>query len=1243
MQFRPRVASGTVLLALLAAAGGVGQELVVGTLAGRPAPGYVDAQGRLAQFRAPTGLAQVGTVLFVADSGNHVIRQIDLATGDVSTLAGTGTAGYQDGPLAQAAFDTPRDVLHEPTWNALFVADSGNHVIRAIVLDEERVVTLAGTGTAGYSDGLADQAQFNEPSGLCLMPAAMGVVGDRPSQAADLLLVADTGNHCIRAVIEETPPAAHDAEAVPGFYVTTVAGLPELPGFFDGYATGAAQFQRPIGLALESPDRVLIADSENHAIRLYDGYQWYVSTIAGDGIPGDEDTPPPPGTQPARFRSPAGIAADMSACVSTALAGRAGGVKTPYCVPFGHVVADTGNHRLRAIDPLTSVVTTLAGTAPGYQDGPAAEALFHSPWAAEPHAVLSNLAGFISDRDNNCIRVLGFNAPPTADPGGPYDVGPAGSLTLDGTASSDPDVLLGDSISWAWDLNHDGVFDDAFGPLVNLDPVQVWRLFGTPDPLPAAQQAYVKTIGLEVTDLFGATDTATTTVTVTGDLAQPMTIQLLPEPQWTAGTENELEWTASAFAVGYQLEWSRLAGFAVILGNAVTPDLKATATGLKHNVTYYYRARALLSGGAPSAQPGVIGGIPGPWSNVESSTQDAVAPRSRIASPGSPFITRRPRVPLVVESIESGSGLSHEVLLYSHNGGPLTRYPGRYVPSSAVTDRGTRERPAALGIINILFDTNRAAGEGIYHLFAVGIDNVGNREPVGRTPDLVLVADSTRPVITRIAVLNVTPTSADVLWRTDEPTTGVIEYGETTAYGWAIIDPALARTHRAHLAGLDPDTVYHFRILARDRAQNVRISRDHVFRTREPVPSAPVLRREPTYTQGTTNTLSWSVAAPAARYRLEWDTDPTFPGPGALVTRNMQATARGLADGSTYFYRVAAINGDGVRGPWSNVEQSTQDASPPDSQVALAAVPTQAGAAIHLTPTSSDATSGVRYLLLYFAKDRGPFRRVGPRIPPTAGDVVFDATPYGGGHYAFYTRAVDRVGNWEDAPAAPDVEVDIKLGTVLEYVGDLGTTTGQPAVLAVLLTDAYGRGVRGAPISYTLGTLSGGLPPTDRRGFAQTAITVALAPGTYPLVLTFTGDATHLPSQAKADFVVKPLVEPPPAQRIEVEAEGAVVDRLGDRYQFRADVTNDPLGGSVVVRDVSRSRVFRATGLTSVTLSGDTAAITGSCSVDGAGAHRFVIWLSDATPDTFAFTTTDGTFVPQSALQTGAVTISTAP
>jgi len=128
--------------------------------------------------------------LFIADTGNNVIREVVQPTGNIITVAGTGSAGYSgDGGAATSALlNAPYDVAVDRSGN-LFIADTGNNVIREVVQATGDIVTVAGTGTAGYSGdgGLATSAQLTGPDGV-----AVDASGD--------LFIADTGNNCIRKV-----------------------------------------------------------------------------------------------------------------------------------------------------------------------------------------------------------------------------------------------------------------------------------------------------------------------------------------------------------------------------------------------------------------------------------------------------------------------------------------------------------------------------------------------------------------------------------------------------------------------------------------------------------------------------------------------------------------------------------------------------------------------------------------------------------------------------------------------------------------------------------------------------------------------------------------------------------------------------------------------------------------------------------------------------------------------------------
>jgi sugar lactone lactonase YvrE len=141
----------------------------VSTLAGSPGKsGSTDGPAASALFGAPEGLALDGAVLYVADPKNCNVRRIDLAGGTVSTVAGVaGAAGSEDGSAAQARFSAPVAVASDG-HGALYVADAGNNkTIRKIVLATGEVSTLAGSpGISGAIDGKGAEAHFSSPRGL---------------------------------------------------------------------------------------------------------------------------------------------------------------------------------------------------------------------------------------------------------------------------------------------------------------------------------------------------------------------------------------------------------------------------------------------------------------------------------------------------------------------------------------------------------------------------------------------------------------------------------------------------------------------------------------------------------------------------------------------------------------------------------------------------------------------------------------------------------------------------------------------------------------------------------------------------------------------------------------------------------------------------------------------------------------------------------------------------------------------
>ena len=212
----------------------------VTTLAGQAGlAGSTDGTGAAALFNTPRGITTDGTSLYVADSGNDTVRKIVIASGAVTTLAGTaGTTGSTDGTGAAALFNTPRGITTDGT--SLYVADRSNDTVRKIVIASGAVTTLAGTATVtGSTDGTGAAARFNTP---------YGVTTDGTN-----LYVADTSNNTVRQIV------------IASGTVTTLAGTAGIFGSTD--ATGAAaRFNGPQGITTDGTS-LYVADSGNDTVR----------------------------------------------------------------------------------------------------------------------------------------------------------------------------------------------------------------------------------------------------------------------------------------------------------------------------------------------------------------------------------------------------------------------------------------------------------------------------------------------------------------------------------------------------------------------------------------------------------------------------------------------------------------------------------------------------------------------------------------------------------------------------------------------------------------------------------------------------------------------------------------------------------------------------------------------------------------------------------------------------------------
>jgi len=173
---------------------------IVVTYAGTGDPGYAGDAGQapLASLRAGSaadgpslGIAlspeDPPDELFIADTGNHVIREVKTFTQRILTFAGSGEPGFVDGPLEQARFNGPTHVFSGRD-HSLWVADTGNHAIRYVDPLRTSVVTVAGTGVPGFNgDGHAPtETQLHGPSSVWVTPEGR-------------VFIADSANHRIRA------------------------------------------------------------------------------------------------------------------------------------------------------------------------------------------------------------------------------------------------------------------------------------------------------------------------------------------------------------------------------------------------------------------------------------------------------------------------------------------------------------------------------------------------------------------------------------------------------------------------------------------------------------------------------------------------------------------------------------------------------------------------------------------------------------------------------------------------------------------------------------------------------------------------------------------------------------------------------------------------------------------------------------------------------------------------------------
>jgi hypothetical protein len=213
-----------------------------------------------AQLQGPIRVAldKAGN-LYIADAGNNRIRKVIVATGLITTVAGSGATGIGNGgfsgdggPAIDALLDYPIGVAVDQMGN-LYIADSNNHRIRKVIATTGVITTVAGSGPVGAGNGgfsgdggPATGARLDFPAGV-----VVGGLGD--------LYIADQGNHRVRKVVAATG------------VITTVAGTGVAGYGGDGGPAASAQLRLPTDVAFDLAGNLYVADQDNHRIRQVEG------------------------------------------------------------------------------------------------------------------------------------------------------------------------------------------------------------------------------------------------------------------------------------------------------------------------------------------------------------------------------------------------------------------------------------------------------------------------------------------------------------------------------------------------------------------------------------------------------------------------------------------------------------------------------------------------------------------------------------------------------------------------------------------------------------------------------------------------------------------------------------------------------------------------------------------------------------------------------------------------------------
>lgn len=420
---------------------------IISTVVGSGVRGFLGDGGAAtsAQMNSPYRVAidEAGNML-ISDLNNNRVRRVTPA-GIISTVGGNGTVGFSgdNGPANAAQLNAPYSARIDPAGNVLIAEFASNRIRR--VAPDGTISTLAGTGVAGFSgdNGPAGAAQVRQPTDIAI-------------DGNGNIYFADSTNYRIRRI-------------TPAGVVSTVAGRGTAGFSGDTGPATNAQFNPPVGLALDTSGTLYVSDQANHRVRRITASGTIV-TFAGTGTAGSSgDGGAATGAQ---LNSPSGVAVDsaggvfiadttnhrirkvtaagvITTVVGTGVAGFSGdggpAIAAQLSGPQGIAVdaagnlyiADTNNNRLRRVTP-GGVISTIAGSTGGFRGdgGPAAAA-----WLLQPRKVALDDAGqiYVADAGNQRIRLL----TPARQATSTFTVADRGGMSLQSLGTAGGNVSVG--------------------------------------------------------------------------------------------------------------------------------------------------------------------------------------------------------------------------------------------------------------------------------------------------------------------------------------------------------------------------------------------------------------------------------------------------------------------------------------------------------------------------------------------------------------------------------------------------------------------------------------------------------------------------------------------------------------------------------------------------------------------------------------------------------------------------------